>query len=168
MASTRSLILFIFSIVSISAAYATHHAAAPAPSFDCSILVMKMAECLTYVSNGSTTTKPEGSCCSGLKTVLNTDAECLCEAFKSSAQFGVVLNVTKAIALPTACKLQASSVPNCGCASPSSSASPSPTTASGSNVQAPAPSPGASNSHGLSMSVGSLAIGFVIAVFSCF
>lgn len=115
MASTRSLILFIFSIVSISAAYATHHAAAPAPSFDCSILVLKMAECLTYVSNGSTTTKPEGSCCSGLKTVLNTDAECLCEAFKSSAQFGVVLNVTKAIALPTACKLQASSVPNCGC-----------------------------------------------------
>ncbi|PWA49827.1 xylogen protein 1 [Artemisia annua] len=60
-----------------------------------------MADCLSYVTAGSTVKKPEGTCCSGLKTVLKTDdAECLCEAFKNSAQLaGVSLNVTKAMGL---------------------------------------------------------------------
>ncbi|KAB2600328.1 protein YLS3-like [Pyrus ussuriensis x Pyrus communis] len=69
--------------------------AAPAPSVDCSSLILNMADCLSFVSNGSTETKPAGTCCSGLKTVLKADASCLCEAFKSSAQLGVVLNITK-------------------------------------------------------------------------
>ncbi|KAL4374307.1 hypothetical protein AHAS_Ahas05G0168700 [Arachis hypogaea] len=73
-----------------------------------------MADCLSFVTNGSTTTKPEGNCCSGLKSVLKTAPQCLCEAFKSSAQFGVVLNVTKALALPAACKVSAPSASNCG------------------------------------------------------
>ncbi|KAF2317398.1 hypothetical protein GH714_021697 [Hevea brasiliensis] len=124
----------------------------------------------------NTATKPEGTCCSGLKTVLKTDAECLCEAFKSSAQLGVVLNVTKALTLPAACKLHAPSASNCGLSlaptaapgvTPPSIAT-APGTNSGLNVQAPAPSPGASSSHGISISVGSLAIGFVIAAFSSF
>lgn len=92
---------------------AGHHA--PAPSVDCSNLVLTMADCLSFVTNGSTTTKPEGTCCSGLKSVLKTAPTCLCEAFKSSAQFGVVLNVTKATSLPAACKVSAPSVSNCGC-----------------------------------------------------
>ncbi|RYR44365.1 hypothetical protein Ahy_A08g040711 isoform B [Arachis hypogaea] len=90
------------------------HNAAPAPAVDCSYLVLTMADCLSFVTNGSTTTKPEGNCCSGLKSVLKTAPQCLCEAFKSSAQFGVVLNVTKALALPAACKVSAPSASNCG------------------------------------------------------
>ncbi|KAK4803975.1 hypothetical protein SAY86_003792 [Trapa natans] len=86
---------------------------APAPAVDCSSLVLTMADCLSFVSNGSTVDKPEGTCCSGLKTVLKTDAECLCEAFRSSAQLGVVLNVTKALALPSACKVSSASTSNC-------------------------------------------------------
>ncbi|KAK3414178.1 hypothetical protein EUGRSUZ_I02679 [Eucalyptus grandis] len=85
---------------------------APPPGVDCSTLVLNMADCLSFVSNGSTTEKPEGTCCSGLKTVLKADAECICEAFKSSAQLGVVLNVTKALSLPAACKVSASSATN--------------------------------------------------------
>ncbi|KAF2309011.1 hypothetical protein GH714_000083 [Hevea brasiliensis] len=137
-----------------------------------------MADCLSYVSNDNTTTKPESTCCSGLKIVLKTDAECLCVAFKSSAQYGVVLNVTKALALPAACKLHAPSVSDCGLSlaptgspgvsPPSIAVAPSSTSTSGSNEQAQAPSPGASSSQGLSISVGSLAIGFVIAVISSF
>ena len=38
----------------------------------------------------------------------------LCEAFKSSAQFGVVWNITKAVALPTACRVSSPSVSNYG------------------------------------------------------
>lgn len=74
-----------------------------------------MADCLSFVQNGSIATKPEGSCCSGLKVVLDNGPICLCEAFKSSAQFGVVLNVTKALTLPSACKIHAPSASNCGC-----------------------------------------------------
>ncbi|KAJ8770619.1 hypothetical protein K2173_021266 [Erythroxylum novogranatense] len=81
---------------------------------ECTNLVLSMADCLTYVMNGSTTTKPEKTCCSGLKTVLDTDAECLCEAFKNSAQFGVALNVSKALTLPAACKLHAPPASKCG------------------------------------------------------
>lgn len=90
---------------------------APAPSVDCTNLVLTMADCLSFVTNGSTVTKPEGTCCSGLKSVLKTAPACLCEAFKSSAQFGVVLNVTKATSLPAACKVSAPSATNCGCQS---------------------------------------------------
>lgn len=58
--------------------------------------------------------KPEGTCCSGLKTVLKADSQCLCEAFKSSASLGVTLNITKASTLPAACKLHAPSIATCG------------------------------------------------------
>ncbi|OIW21581.1 hypothetical protein TanjilG_06361 [Lupinus angustifolius] len=114
MAPNLTLILFILSIwaIDLSHGASSHHA--PAPSVDCSTLVLTMADCLSFVTNGSTTTKPEGSCCSGLKSVLKTDPACLCEAFKSSAQFGVVLNVTKATTLPSACKVSAPSATNCG------------------------------------------------------
>ncbi|KAJ1402262.1 Plant lipid transfer protein/Par allergen [Sesbania bispinosa] len=115
MASKFSLILCVLAIwaVDLAQGASSHHA--PAPSVDCSSLVLTMADCLSFVTNGSTTDKPEGTCCSGLKSVLKTAPSCLCEAFKSSAQFGVVLNVTKATALPAACKVSAPSATNCGC-----------------------------------------------------
>ncbi|KAL2513641.1 non-specific lipid-transfer protein-like protein [Forsythia ovata] len=95
--------LSLFCMLFLWAAFATsvHSAAhaAPAPAVDCSSLVLNMADCLSFVTTGSTTKKPEGTCCSGLKTVLKTNAQCLCDAFKNSAQFGVTLNVTKALAL---------------------------------------------------------------------
>ena len=114
MAPKLSLIVCVLAMwaVGISHGASSHHA--PAPSVDCSSLVLTMADCLSYVTNGSTTAKPEGTCCSGLKSVLKTAPQCLCEAFKSSAQFGVVLNVTKAMTLPAACKVSASSAADCG------------------------------------------------------
>ncbi|KAL1336263.1 hypothetical protein HN51_030654 [Arachis hypogaea] len=121
-------------------------ARSPPPSVDCSNLVLTMADCLPFVTNGSTATKPEGTCCSGLKTVLKTAPDCLCEALKSSVQFGVVLNVTKALALPSACGLSDSSATDyCGL-SGAPAASPgggrispvsSPSPASGSEATAP-------------------------------
>ncbi|CAL5189626.1 unnamed protein product [Lathyrus oleraceus] len=116
MASKSSLILCVLAIWTLDLAQggsSTHHQA-PTPSLDCTNLVLTMADCLSFVTNGSTTTKPEGNCCSGLKSVLKTAPSCLCEAFKSSAQFGVVLNVTKATSLPAACKISAPSATKCG------------------------------------------------------
>ncbi|OIW02097.1 hypothetical protein TanjilG_14746 [Lupinus angustifolius] len=114
MAPKFTLILYVLTILAIDLSHAASPHHAPAPSVDCSTLVLTMADCLSFVTNDSTTTKPEGSCCSGLKSVLKTAPSCLCEAFKSSAQFGVVLNVTKATTLPSACKVSAPSAANCG------------------------------------------------------
>ncbi|KAK7363160.1 hypothetical protein VNO77_05291 [Canavalia gladiata] len=161
---------------------------APAPSVDCSNLVLSMADCLSFVTNGSTTMKPEGTCCSGLKSVLKTAPACLCEAFKSSAQFGVVLNVTKATTLPAACKVSAPSATNCGlsetpAAAPAGGLSPqsspsSPTPAAAAtpglngpiNEQSPAPAPAQGNSAStlFPVSAGSLLVSLLLAAISGF
>ncbi|EPS69331.1 hypothetical protein M569_05437, partial [Genlisea aurea] len=56
----------------------------------------------------------EGRCCSGLANVLNSDPDCLCEGFKTSAQLGIKLNMTKAETLPAACNLSAPPISSCG------------------------------------------------------
>ncbi|KAF7130875.1 hypothetical protein RHSIM_Rhsim10G0056700 [Rhododendron simsii] len=89
-------------------------ATAPVPAADCSSIILDMADCLSYVSGDATVKKPEGNCCSGLKKVLKTHAECLCEGFKNAAQFGVTLNMTRALDLPSACRVSAPPVSDCG------------------------------------------------------
>lgn len=110
MTATR-ILLSIFAIFSVAGA-ANH--AAPPPAPDCSTVILNLVDCLSYVTSGSTVSKPEGTCCSGLKTVLKTNPDCLCEAFKNSAQLGVTLNVTKALDLPSACRVSGPSISNCG------------------------------------------------------
>ncbi|TYI33689.1 hypothetical protein ES332_A04G151200v1 [Gossypium tomentosum] len=160
-----ALSLAIFSIWAVDAAH--HHATAPSPSssssssssstVDCSTLILNMADCLSFV------------CCSGLKTVLKTGPECLCEAFKSSASMGVSLNVTKASTLPAACKVSAPSSTNCAASvtpagapdvEPSATAG-APTTFSAANEVAPTPAPGISGSAVLSVSAGSIVVGII-------
>ncbi|KAK4476887.1 hypothetical protein RD792_016051 [Penstemon davidsonii] len=161
---SRLPVLCMLFALSLSAPVGSAKNAAPAPAVDCSSLVLTMADCLSFVTEGSTTTTPEGTCCSGLKTVLKTDAECLCETFRNSAQLGVTLNMTKALALPSACHVSAPSVSNCGLSvgtgaapalSPLGVVSPSsvagvPTAAS---EVAPAPAPGSSGSSALTTSI---------------
>nr|WQM59384.1 non-specific lipid-transfer protein-like protein [Gossypium hirsutum] len=181
-ASNFSLALTLAAIISVwVAADAAHHhhtASAPSPSsssssVDCSSLILNMADCLSFVSSGSEVLKPEGTCCSGLKTVLKTDAECLCEAYKSSASLGVTLNVTKAMTLPALCKVSAPSTTNCAISptkfvgmQPSTSASAPTASSEGANEVAPAPAPGSSGSPLLSVSVGSLVVGLMIVLVS--
>ncbi|KAJ7968167.1 Non-specific lipid-transfer protein-like protein [Quillaja saponaria] len=181
MAAKFSLILCVLAIWVVDITYCAHHA--PAPSVDCSNLILNMADCLSFVSNGSTVTTPEGGCCSGLKTVLKADPACLCDAFKSSAQLGVVLNITKAVTLPTACKISATSATSCGVSitpagapvaalspqsSPESADATAPDSSAGANGLAPTPSPGGSGSSALSISVGSVLVGLILASFSGF
>ncbi|KAH8521621.1 hypothetical protein H0E87_002601 [Populus deltoides] len=116
MASRKVLSLILLCTFSISCC-SQSPSSAPAPSsVDCTNLILSLSDCLSFVSNDSTAAKPEGKCCAGLKTVLSTKAECLCEAFKSSAQYGIVLNVTKALSLPSVCKIHAPPASNCGLA----------------------------------------------------
>ncbi|XP_020871549.1 non-specific lipid-transfer protein-like protein At5g64080 isoform X2 [Arabidopsis lyrata subsp. lyrata] len=167
-ATTPLLVIVLLSLSSVSVLGASHHhAAAPAPSVDCSTLILNMADCLSFVSSGGTVAKPEGTCCSGLKTVLKTDAECLCEAFKSSASLGVTLNITKASTLPAACKLHAPSIANCGLSvAPSTApggAAAGPETA---GVLAPNPSPGNDGSSLIPISITTLFSAVLFVLFS--
>ncbi|KAJ8755631.1 hypothetical protein K2173_022226 [Erythroxylum novogranatense] len=150
------------------------------PPVDCEDLAYSsMPPCLTYVSNGSTTTEPDKSCCSGLKKVIGTDADCLCWILKNSAQMGVTLNATRAVNLPAACKLK--SPVNCSSDAKPPSASPAPTApttpskpatpptpddgpgASGGG-KGPAPTPSQkSDSGGLAISIGAFIAGLLIA-----
>ncbi|QCD84084.1 hypothetical protein DEO72_LG2g4434 [Vigna unguiculata] len=183
MASKLSLIVCFMALCAIDLAQSASSPQAPAPSVDCSSLVLTMADCLSFVTNGSTITKPEGTCCSGLKSVLKTAPICLCEAFKSSAQFGVILNVTKATTLPTACKVSAPSVANCGLSeapaaaapanvvSPKASPSPKASGASSSGAArevSPAPAPAKGNAASFPISAGTLLVGILVATFSGF
>ncbi|XP_043718541.1 non-specific lipid transfer protein GPI-anchored 11-like [Telopea speciosissima] len=155
---------FFFGVLVICVVAAVDSAHAPAPAVDCSSLIVNMADCLSFVSNGSKEKKPQSTCCSGLKTVLKTDAECLCEAFKSSAQYGVELNMTKALTLPSACRVSTPSVSNCGVslgapgAAPAESPSMSPkspkssaATIGGVTAQVPAPAPASSSASYVSI-----------------
>lgn len=80
-------------------------AAAPAPTaaIDCSSVLVSLADCLSFVQEGSKERKPQGQCCPGLKKVAKEEVSCLCQAFKGSADYGVKLNMTKALSLPSAC-----------------------------------------------------------------
>ncbi|XP_039047710.1 non-specific lipid transfer protein GPI-anchored 31-like [Hibiscus syriacus] len=174
---TFALSLAILSTLAVDASH--HHATAPSPSsststVDCSTLILNMADCLSFVSAGSEVSKPEGTCCSGLKTVLKSGPECLCEAFKSSASMGVSLNVTKASTLPAACKVSAPSSTKCAVSvtpagapdgQPSTTAGGgAPTTSSESaNEVAPAPAPGSSGSSVFSFSAGSVIFAGIIS-----
>lgn len=122
---------------------------------------------------------PEGTCCSGLKTVLKTGAECLCEAFKSSASLGVTLNVSKALTLPQACKVNAPAATKCGLSlsgspagapdmSPFTSAPAGAPTMSIGNDQAPAPAPGTSDSPLVHVPMASLVLSSMIALIFVF
>ncbi|XP_062025528.1 non-specific lipid transfer protein GPI-anchored 31-like isoform X2 [Rosa rugosa] len=172
-----SLALLLLAVWGFGHGHSASSRGAPAPAVDCSSLILNMADCLSFVSNESKAEKPEGSCCTGLKTVLKADAACLCEAFKSSAQLGVVLNITKAMSLPAACKVSAPSATNCGLSvspagapalSPlsapttSAAAAPESPAVAGGNVLAPAASPVNSASAMLFSSV-TLFLGLLVA-----
>ncbi|TVU48105.1 hypothetical protein EJB05_07728, partial [Eragrostis curvula] len=79
---------------------------APAPAVDCMDALVSLAGCLSYVQEGSTVATPDPTCCSGLKDVVRNEVACLCQAFQGGQDFGVTLNMTKALQLPAACKVK--------------------------------------------------------------
>ncbi|KAF6134291.1 hypothetical protein GIB67_021888 [Kingdonia uniflora] len=124
-------------------------AATPSPSSspsgtDCSTLVLQMTACLSFTEDGSKDSEPGADCCNGLKTVLETKAECVCESFSTAAQMGIVIDVERAAALPSTCGLSLPpSVGTCGFSAPPSGA-PAPSVeplALGNDIEGPAPVP---------------------------
>ncbi|OMO94219.1 hypothetical protein COLO4_16459 [Corchorus olitorius] len=110
---------------------------APSPSMSCSTIIYDMADCISFISEGSKDKKPTPSCCTGFKTVVQADADCICEALKSTAELGIDVNLTRAATLSSACRVSAPPLSKCDVStSPEKSPSPSP-------EKAPSPSHGA-------------------------
>ncbi|KAK2978557.1 hypothetical protein RJ640_006676 [Escallonia rubra] len=148
---------------------------APAPAVDCNTLIYQMVDCMTFLTSGSKETKPDAACCSGLKTVVDTDADCICEALKSSAQLGIDVNMTNAMTLPSACKVSSPPLSSCNANPPPapkvsptpsspSSAPPAPGGGGGAAPEAPAPSPVSSGAWAISASC-ALLLSMAIAPF---
>ncbi|KAK9110643.1 hypothetical protein Sjap_018703 [Stephania japonica] len=103
-------------------------AAAPSPSADCTAIVYDMIDCLSYIEAGSDEAKPSAECCIGVKSVLRTEAECLCTALNGAIELGIQLDVTRALGLPLHCgQTTPPDLNNCGL---SASDAPSPSPAS--------------------------------------
>ncbi|KAF9610303.1 hypothetical protein IFM89_021973 [Coptis chinensis] len=102
-ASLIYCVMALWCVLSVKCATKT----APAPTQECATVILTMADCLSFVTSGSTVKKPEGGCCTGLKTVLKTAPDCLCQTFKSSGQLGIALDMQKAMTLPSACGVKA-------------------------------------------------------------
>ncbi|XP_016461297.1 non-specific lipid transfer protein GPI-anchored 31-like [Nicotiana tabacum] len=118
----------------------------PGPTADCSTIVMDMIPCLKFLEADSNDTKPDVSCCSGFKQVLNTDPDCICVALATSSSFGITVNMTQAAVLPSDCSVSAPPLTNCNSTTtPSASPVNPPTTANppASIVNPPTPQPAA-------------------------
>ncbi|KAJ4910055.1 Bifunctional inhibitor/lipid-transfer protein/seed storage 2S albumin superfamily protein [Raphanus sativus] len=79
---------------------------APGPSnSDCASVIFGMMDCLSYLTPGSNDTKPTKACCGGIQSVVQYNPDCVCIGLASSKDMGIALNNTRALAMPTICKL---------------------------------------------------------------
>jgi hypothetical protein len=100
MATPAFVILALLALASGAASQAP--AAGPAGP-DCSAALTSLTGCLTYITPGTTQSKPPKECCAGVKAAVASPASvtCLCDAFKTN--YGIPLNLTRAAGLPAAC-----------------------------------------------------------------
>ncbi|OWM73755.1 hypothetical protein CDL15_Pgr026859 [Punica granatum] len=100
---------------------------APAPGQGtlCEDMVMSnMLDCIPFISVGNSSDRPVGTCCSGLKAVMDFNGACICVAISISSQFGIELNMTRVKELPLICKLKPYPLEKCAIEPP---ISPAPT-----------------------------------------
>ncbi|KAM3224869.1 hypothetical protein ACQJBY_057933 [Aegilops geniculata] len=119
-ATTAACILVLLALA--DAAGAATRAPAPAPAPDCTEALLGLADCLDYVTPGSKSTRPPKACCTEVKTAVGTPAtvDCLCGALAAKTT-PIPINMTRVLALPTACGQSASVLSKCHAPAPSAS-----------------------------------------------
>lgn len=100
---------------------------APAPQLDCTDALTDLLPCLDYVTNSSPNISAE--CCTGLGAVKASNPLCLCTFLNANQSASLGINVTRALELPTFCKVQANPA-DCG-GSPAPVAAPVPSSGPG-------------------------------------
>ncbi|GLT48416.1 hypothetical protein SLA2020_220450 [Shorea laevis] len=89
--------------------------AAPAPGSECATSLLNMSDCLAYVTNGSTATKPDKACCPELAGLLESSPVCLCYLLdkNKTASYGISIDTSRALKLPSVCGLTTPPVSLC-------------------------------------------------------
>lgn len=78
----------------------------------CTSAIVGLAPCLNYISGSSSS--PSSSCCAQLSSVVQSQPQCLCQVLNGGgSSFGVTINQTQALALPSACNVQTPPVSRC-------------------------------------------------------
>uniref|UniRef100_A0A8R7QR63 Bifunctional inhibitor/plant lipid transfer protein/seed storage helical domain-containing protein n=1 Tax=Triticum urartu TaxID=4572 RepID=A0A8R7QR63_TRIUA len=139
-AATAACILVLLALA--DAAGAANPSPAPAPAPDCTEALIGLADCLDYVMPGSKSARPPKACCTEVKTAVGTPAtvKCLCAALDAKTT-PIPINMTRVLALPTACGQSASVLSKCHAAAPAEASSGG-ATASPPKANAAARSPG--------------------------
>ncbi|GKV28755.1 hypothetical protein SLEP1_g37767 [Rubroshorea leprosula] len=88
---------------------------AAAPGSDCTTSLLNTSDCLSYVTNGSKATKPDKACCPELAGLLESSPICLCYLFdkNKTASFGISIDTSRALKLPSVCGLTTPPVSLC-------------------------------------------------------
>lgn len=83
---------------------------APAPSAlaGCMDSLLNLSDCLTYVLEGSTLTKPDKGCCPELAGLVKSKPICLCVLLGTNIteSTGIAIDVKRALKLPSVCAVQ--------------------------------------------------------------
>jgi Probable lipid transfer len=83
---------------------ASDPAPAEGPTQDCSQYATGLLECLDYLQAGSSSAKPEGSCCGDLRSIAQVDVSCLCALLTSDQKdLGFPVNTSRIMSLPYTC-----------------------------------------------------------------
>ncbi|GMI98759.1 glycosylphosphatidylinositol-anchored lipid protein transfer 15 [Hibiscus trionum] len=77
----------------------------------CTTALTSLSPCLNYITGNSST--PSSSCCSQLKTVVQSSPQCLCTLLNGGASLGITINQTLALQLPGTCQVQTPSISQC-------------------------------------------------------
>ncbi|CAN1310438.1 Non-specific lipid transfer protein GPI-anchored 5 [Linum perenne] len=79
---------------------------------DCSTVVISLSPCLDYISSKSP--NPSQQCCGQFETVVRSSPVCLCEFLNGGdSSFGVEVNHTRALELPTKCNVKTPPASRC-------------------------------------------------------
>ncbi|KAF9676328.1 hypothetical protein SADUNF_Sadunf09G0127300 [Salix dunnii] len=107
-------------------------AAAPGPTAvnECIEPLLNMSDCLDYVTKGSNLTVPDKNCCPELAGLIDSKVVCLCQLLSGdiAEQFGISLDVGRALKLPATCKIDTPSVTLCAAAGTPAGLAASPST----------------------------------------
>ncbi|CAA7022661.1 unnamed protein product [Microthlaspi erraticum] len=111
------LLLLLFTLSSAQTPPAPEPVAADGPSSpaNCLVIMLNVSDCLSYVKEGSTETKPEAACCPELAGMAESSPECVCNLLGAGAspRFGVKLDKQRAEQLPSVCGVKAPSPSLC-------------------------------------------------------
>ncbi|ESW15266.1 hypothetical protein PHAVU_007G058500 [Phaseolus vulgaris] len=125
---------------------------AVAQSSSCTNALVNLSPCLSYISGNSST--PSSGCCSQLTSVVSSQPQCLCEVLNGGASsFGITINQTQALALPTACNVQTPSITQCKAAASPTAESPNSNSPGTGSTNVPTTDNGSSGANSVKFSI---------------